>query len=146
GSLIQGENELAGYFADVATIARHREKIYQELVRLAHAGTIQNVVAKLDRLPPVYVAFQSKISGSSKRLNINAAHHIDLIDMFQSNNSHIKQLAQRLDRGEGFTSEEEFVNFAAAFDQQDLAQAMIEQAKQEIAELGATQDSFRFKD
>jgi len=146
GSLINGEKELASYFADAATVARNRTKIYQELVRLDHEGRIHEVIAKLDRLPPVYVAYESKISGSKKRLNINAAHHIDLIEMFEGNHHRIKQLAARLDRGEGFESAEDFVSFAATFGEDGRAQLLLLEAQKAIDELKGGQDSFRFKD
>lgn len=146
GSMFTDAGVLTSYFSSPASIRANIEAIYAGLENLDNENRLDAVVGKLDSLPPVYVAFESKISNGKKRLNINAAHHIDLIDMFGGNHHRIQQLAARLDKGEGFESADEFVAFAATFGAEEVARTLIEQADSEIGELGQLEKSFRFHD
>ena len=146
GSLSSADQTLSTYFASPSTIRDNIKNIYAGLENLENEGRIDAVFSKLDALPPVYVSFKSQIDDGQKRLNINVAHHIDLIDMFGGNHHRVKQLAQRLDRGEGFESADDFVAFAATFDKEELARSMLEQADKEIGGLDQLEKKFRFKD
>lgn len=146
GSFLPNNEKLSSYFASPATIRDNLKSIYDGLENLDNEGQIEQTVAKLDRLPAVYVSFESKIGGSKKRMNVNVAHHIDLIDMFDGNHHRVKQLAARLDRGEGFESADEFVAFAATFGQEERARKLIDQAQSDISNLSQSVDTFRFHD
>ncbi len=146
GSLSSFDDNFKNYFESPATIRDHKQEIFDGLEAKDNEGQIDQVVAKLDALQPIYVSFKSKIDDSNKRLNINVAHHIDLIDMFDGNNYRIKQLAARLDQGQGFESADEFVAFAATFDKEELARTMIEQADKEIGGLDQLEKKFKFQD
>lgn len=146
GSFLTDAGALASYFSSPASIRSNIDAIYAGLENLDNENRLDTVVGRLDSLPPVFVSFESKLSNGSKRLNINAAHHIDLIDMFGGNHHRIQQLASRLDKGEGFESADEFLAFAATFGAEDLARTLIERADKEIGELGQLEKSFRFKD
>ncbi len=146
GSISSADKSFNSYFASPAVIRDNLKSIYAGLENLENEGRIDAVFSKLDSLPPVYVSFKSQIDDSQKRLNINVAHHIDLIDMFGGNHHRVKQLAQRLDRGEGFESADDFVAFAATFDKEELARSMLEQADKEIGGLNQLEKKFRFKD
>ncbi len=146
GSLSNFDDTFKGYFSNPASIRDHQKQIFEGLESSDNEGQIDQVVTKLDELPAIYVSFKSKIDDSNKRLNINVAHHIDLIDMFDGNHFRIKQLAARLDQGKGFESADEFVAFAATMDKDELARSMIEQADKEIGGLDQLEKKFRFQD
>lgn len=146
GNLSDGNAQFVAYFSSPASIRDNMKSIYSALENLDNEGQIDSVVAKLDSLPAIYVSFESQIDNSKKRLNVNVAHHIDLIDMFNGNHARVKQLAARLDKGEGFASADEFVAFAATFDKEEMARTMLEQADKDIGGLDQLEKKFRFKD
>jgi len=146
GSLSDLDSEIVSYFSSPASLRDHQQQVFENLERLDNENKIDSVVSKLDSLPAIYVSYKSQIDDGQKRLNINVAHHIDLIDMFSGNHKRVKQLAARLDKGEGFESADDFIAFAATFDQDDLARTMIEQADKEIGGLDQLEKKFKFQD
>lgn len=146
GTLINGNSTLSGQFSSLTSIRDNLENIHAGLERLDNEDRLNSLVAKLDSLRPVYVAYESKISNSKRRLNINVAHHIELIDMFGGNHHRVKQLAARLDHGEGFNSADEFVAFAATFGAEETARTLISTADEQIGGLDQLEKNFSFKD
>lgn len=146
GSLSELDQSIIALFSSPASLRDNQRQVFENLERLDNENRIDSVVSKLDSLPAIYVSFKSQIDNSDKRLNLNAAHHIDLIDMFGGNHYRIKQLAARLDKGDGFDSADEFIAFAATINQDELARTMIEQADKEIGGLDQLEKKFKFQD
>ncbi len=134
-------------FQTPASINRNAEAIYQFLVGLSDQDRLSDVYSKLAKTPEIYVSFPSGFSGNrNRRININLAYHIDLIDMFKGNNAAITSLARRLDKGETFSSANEFLEFAQSIQKKAQAQKWLEDARKEIASVKNLPNSFMIRD
>lgn len=125
----------AQYFTNPQTIQNNLDKIELSLNEMMQNRELSKVVEKLDRTPRVMVSYLSRLSGKGKkRINLNTAYHIDLIDMFGTNSPKIKQLADRLDQGLVFQSEEEFLKYAENMGMHSKARVMLNEAQAELIE------------
>jgi hypothetical protein len=141
------EREAVKWFESPRSMQVHQEEIVDFLLDLAADRRLIEVGGKLGKTPEVMVSFASNFSnGRSRRINVNVAHHIDLIDMFGTNNEQIASLARRLDQGAAFANDQEFITFAREIGKGAEAQAWIAQAEKELAEVRKLQTSFKFSD
>lgn len=126
---------LINYFESASTLSNNSQRIEQALKEMSDNRELARVVEKLDRTPKIMVSYISRLGGKSKkRVNFNNAYHIDLIDMFGNNSKDIAKLAARLDRGEVFQSENEFLEYAMSIGLGTKARVMLNEARNELTE------------
>ncbi len=144
GSLLPNEssyNELRALFKSPSTIARGSDAISDSLRELLARGELAKTYSKFTKVPEVYVSYASKLSGGSKkRINLNLAHHIDLIDFFGENSKEISGLAAKLAKGAVFSDEAHAIKFAASIGKQSTVQTAIRAAQEELKEVRKLED------
>jgi len=129
------DRTFANLFSDPANIKRNLQQIQLTLNDMITNREIERVVEKMDTAPSVLVSYTSRLGGKGKkRINLNSAHHIDLIDMFGGNSKEIVTMAKRLDSGDVFSSSDEFIAYAQKIGKGNIAQTMISSAASEISE------------
>ncbi len=144
GSLLPEDasyNELRSLFKNPGSISRGTEAISDSLRELVARGDLSKTYSKFTRVPEVYVSYPSKLSGGAKkRLNLNVAHHIDLIDLFGENSKEVAALASRLSKGAAFRDDAEAINFAASIGKASIIQKAIADAEVELKEVRKLED------
>jgi hypothetical protein len=138
----QVEKKFVSYFATPSSIRDNSDLIQDELRDLLYSNKIDRAVERLGKTPDVYVAFKSKMNGSTRRINANLAYHIDLVDMFDVNNKEITKLANELKNGAVFKNAEQFISFAESFGQGGKARQMVELAESQIKEVRKLERNF----
>lgn len=129
------DRTFANLFSDPANIKRNLQQIQLTLNDMVNNREIDRVVEKMDTNPSVLVSYTSRLGGKGKkRINLNTAHHIDLIDMFGENTKEIVAMSKRLDSGDVFTSADEFIAYSQKMGKGSIAQKMISFASVEISE------------
>lgn len=132
---------LTAYFQSPSTIARHQDEIADALRELLAKGEISSVIGKFVKVPEVYISYPSKLAGGSKRrINLNVAHHIDLIDLFGENSAHVQGLAAKLSQGPVFKDAAEALNYADQIGKREIVKAALENAATEIKEVRKLED------
>ena len=128
--------KMRSYFQSTSAISRNQDAIADTLRELLANGRLSATYAKFTRVPEVFVSYASKMSGGAKRrINLNLAHHIDLIDLFDGNNKEIKSLAGELANGPVFKDAQSAINFASKIGKQSVMSAAIEAANKELIEV-----------
>jgi len=141
------EKKAITFFQTPGSIQRNIDGIYQFLTSLHDQDRLKDVYAKLGQTQEIYVSFPSGFAGGrNRRINVNLAYHIDLIDMFGGNNAAINELAVRLDRGDTFNSPNEFLQFAERIGKRTQAQKMLDEARKEINEVQNLSNRFMIQD
>lgn len=144
GSLLPSDasfNELRSLFKSPSTIARGSDAISDSLRELLAKGALSQTYSKFTKVPEIYVSYPSKLSGGSKkRINLNLAHHIDLIDFFGENSKEITALAAKLAQGAAFSDQTQALKFATTIGKQSELQRAINAAGEELKEVRKLED------
>lgn len=144
GSLLPEDaaySELRTLFSSPAAISRGSDAISDSLRELVAKGELSKTYSKFTRVPEIYVSYASKLSGGAKkRINLNVAHHIDLIDLFGENSKEVASLATRLSKGAAFRDEAEAIKFAGGIGKASLVQKAIADANEELREVRKLED------
>ena len=110
--------------------------VKERIQQLSEQGQLMKVISKLSQYAPIYVEYLPLFtdnSGTARRIDINNAYYLDLIDIFGPGEE-IDQLAQRLDQGMGFNSQQEFLDFAQSIGQKFKASQMLAAANKSMQE------------
>lgn len=135
------DQKLANYFESPATISRNQNEITDALRDLLSQGDLARTYAKFSPTPEVYISYASKLAGGGKRrINLNLAHHIDLIDFFGENNKKIHELAKSLSKGAVFKDGASALAFADQIGKRDVVQAALTAAQTELVEVRKLED------
>ncbi len=128
--------KFSSYFKTPASIKENLSSIKEYLISMNDQSRLSEIVYGLGKTKSIHVTFPSHFYAlqGARRINVNAAYPIDLIDMFVVNNKKIADLAKKMNNGFTFSSEKEFIEFAASFGASDRARAMIEAARPELLE------------
>lgn len=121
---------LKRFFANLTTINKNKAAIVEELDRMYSAHELNLVIGRLGEVPEIFVEFNSH-QLTTKRLNINLAHFVDLSDFFGDDNDHHEQLsalAKKLDQGWHFQNETEFLDFAKSIGKGDMTRTALDTA------------------
>lgn len=123
----QADEVFAGYFKTPALIKENLASIQEHLIRMSDDGRLKTVMGTMNSTPDIIVTFPSHFYGlqAARRINVNAAYHIDLIDMFGVANEKLTALAEKMAKGFVFKSEKEFIEFADTLGKKDIAMAML---------------------
>lgn len=141
------ERRAISFFQSPASMRDYQTDIVDFLLALADDDRLVDVAAQLGKTPDVFVSFPSQFAGGgNRRINVNLAYHIDLIDMFGMNNEAIAELAQKLDEGPVFSNAQEFLRFAGSIGKEAQAVQWVAKAQEEIKEVSKLEHSFRIQD
>ncbi|MCM2322488.1 MAG: hypothetical protein NDJ90_04420 [Oligoflexia bacterium] len=136
------ERKLKELFLNSDAVRENLPLILEQLDRMYAARELGKVAARLGEVPAIYVQFDGKL-GKGMRFNVNLAHHVNLIDMFGENSRALTELAKRLDRGEYFRNEAEFLDFADTIGKKDKAQLMLDTAQAGLKDIEKLRKSIR---
>ncbi len=90
----------------------------------------------MNKIPAIWVEYTSQLREMTpRRININAAYHIDLMDVFGTSNKEIAKMARMLNAGGFWRTANDFIADAALIGQGEKATEMILKAQKSIEEL-----------
>ncbi|MCK5074247.1 MAG: hypothetical protein KAQ98_12525 [Bacteriovoracaceae bacterium] len=126
--------------------AKNKDIITEALVNLHDNHELEKIIELLNKTEQIYVEYAGKLRGGGQkvktRININNAHHIDLIDIFGKNNKYIAAMAKKISSGITYRTPEEFIRDCTDFDSEHQCRKMLDSAKASLKENEALSENF----